>query len=65
MTLASYQRLIPFDEVVVAMNKVAHQIARELKYKNLVGLSIIPTADKRPTLRLNPVSAELPALSRE
>ena len=35
-----------FDEVVVAMNKVAHQIPRELKCTNLGGLSTTPTADK-------------------
>ncbi|MBT8036607.1 MAG: L-serine ammonia-lyase, iron-sulfur-dependent, subunit alpha [Verrucomicrobiae bacterium] len=46
MALADYQHLIPFDEVVVAMNKVAHQIPRELRCTNLGGLSITPTADK-------------------
>ncbi len=46
MALAGYQHLIPFDEVVVAMNKVAHQIPRELRCTNLGGLSITPTADK-------------------
>jgi len=44
MALAGYQHLIPFDEVVVAMNKVAHQIPRELKCTNLGGLSVTPTA---------------------
>lgn len=42
----NYQHLIPFDEVVVAMNKVAHQIPRELRCTNLGGLSITPTAAK-------------------
>ncbi|MDB4681929.1 hypothetical protein OAE78_02510, partial [Akkermansiaceae bacterium] len=37
---------IPFDEVVVSMNKVAHQIPRELRCTNLGGLSITPTAGK-------------------
>lgn len=46
MALAGYQHLIPFDEVVVAMNKVAHQIPRELRCTNLGGLSITPTADR-------------------
>jgi len=46
MALAGYQHLIPFDEVVAAMNKVAHQIPRELKCTNLGGLSTTPTADK-------------------
>lgn len=44
MSLAGYNHLIPFDEVVVAMNKVAHQIPRELRCTNLGGLSITPTA---------------------
>jgi L-serine dehydratase len=46
MALAGYQHLIPFDEVVVAMNTVAHQMPRELRCTNLGGLSITPTADK-------------------
>ncbi|MGJ8658175.1 MAG: L-serine ammonia-lyase, iron-sulfur-dependent, subunit alpha [Akkermansiaceae bacterium] len=46
MALAGYQHLVPFDEVVVAMNKVAHQIPRELRCTNLGGLSITPTADR-------------------
>lgn len=46
MALAGYEHLIPFDEVVVAMNKVAHQIPRELRCTNLGGLSITPTADR-------------------
>ncbi|MCP5536898.1 MAG: L-serine ammonia-lyase, iron-sulfur-dependent, subunit alpha [Akkermansiaceae bacterium] len=46
MALAGYQHLIPFDEVVVAMNKVARQIPRELRCTNLGGLSITPTAGK-------------------
>jgi L-serine dehydratase len=46
MALAGYQHLIPFDEVVFAMNTVAHQIPRELRCTNLGGLSITPTAEK-------------------
>ena len=46
MALAGYNPLIPFDEVVIAMNKVAHQIPRELRCTNLGGLSITPTAHK-------------------
>jgi L-serine dehydratase len=46
MALADYQHLIPFDEVVVAMSRVAQQIPRELRCTNLGGLSITPTAGK-------------------
>ncbi len=46
MALAGYDHLIPFDEVVQAMNKVAKQIPRELRCTNLGGLSITPTAEK-------------------
>lgn len=46
MALAGYDHLIPFDEVVAAMNKVAHQMPRELRCTNLGGLSITPTAEK-------------------
>ena len=46
MALAGYDHLIPFDEVVVAMNQVAKQIPRELCCTNLGGLSITPTAEK-------------------
>lgn len=46
MALGGYDHLIPFDEVVVAMNTVAHQIPRELRCTNLGGLSITPTADQ-------------------
>lgn len=44
MALGGYDHLIPFDEVVIAMSKVAHQIPRELRCTNLGGLSITPTA---------------------
>ena len=46
MALAGYQHLVPFDEVVLSMNQVAHQIPRELRCTNLGGLSITPTAQK-------------------
>lgn len=46
MALAGYEHLVPFDEVTIAMNKVAHQIPRELRCTNLGGLSITPTADR-------------------
>ncbi|MEN8848296.1 MAG: L-serine ammonia-lyase, iron-sulfur-dependent, subunit alpha [Akkermansiaceae bacterium] len=46
MALGGYDHLIPFDEVVVSMNKVAHQIPHELRCTNLGGLSITPTAGK-------------------
>jgi L-serine dehydratase len=44
MALAGYNHLIPFDEVVLSMNEVAHQIPRELRCTNLGGLSTTPTA---------------------
>ena len=44
MALAGYNHLIPFDEVVISMNEVAHQIPRELRCTNLGGLSTTPTA---------------------
>ena len=46
MALAGYDHLVPFDEVVVAMNKVAHKIPRELRCTNLGGLSTTPTANR-------------------
>lgn len=46
MALAGYQHLVPLDEVIAAMAKVAHQIPRELRCTNLGGLSITPTAGK-------------------
>jgi len=46
MALADYQHLVPLDEVIAAMAKVAHQIPRELRCTNLGGLSITPTADR-------------------
>ena len=46
MALADYKHLVPLDEVILAMAKVADQIPRELRCTNLGGLSITPTADK-------------------
>lgn len=46
MALAGYLHLVPLDEVIAAMAKVAHQIPRELRCTNLGGLSITPTAGK-------------------
>lgn len=46
MALGGYDHLIPFDEVVVSMNEVAHQIPRELRCTNLGGLSTTPTSQK-------------------
>lgn len=46
MALGGYDHLVPFDEVVIAMSKVAHQIPRELRCTNLGGLSITPTAER-------------------
>lgn len=58
MALAGYNHLIPFDEVVIAMNKVAHQIPRELRCTNLGGLSITPTANKIAAKLAGKVSCE-------
>lgn len=46
MALADYKHLVPLDEVIAAMAKVAKQIPRELRCTNLGGLSITPTAGK-------------------
>lgn len=46
MALADYKHLVPLDEVITAMAKVAKQIPRELRCTNLGGLSITPTAGK-------------------
>ncbi|MCF7733596.1 MAG: L-serine ammonia-lyase, iron-sulfur-dependent, subunit alpha [Akkermansiaceae bacterium] len=46
MALADYDPLVPLDEVIVAMNKVAHQMPRELRCTNLGGLSITPAAGR-------------------
>lgn len=46
MALAGYEHLVPFDEVVVAMNEVAHSIPRELRCTGLGGLATTPTAQK-------------------
>lgn len=46
MALAGYLHLVPLDEVIAAMAKVAHQIPRELRCTNLGGLSITPSAGK-------------------
>jgi L-serine dehydratase len=44
MALAGYQHLVPLDEVIAAMNEVAHQIPRELRCTALGGLSTTPTS---------------------
>jgi L-serine dehydratase len=46
MALGGYDHLIPFDEVVVSMNEVAHQMPRELRCTNLGGLAVTPTSKK-------------------
>ncbi|MBS1663729.1 MAG: L-serine ammonia-lyase, iron-sulfur-dependent, subunit alpha [Bacteroidetes bacterium] len=44
MALASYDHLIPLDEVIAAMDAVGHSIPNTLRCTNLGGLSITPTA---------------------
>ncbi|MEM7011593.1 MAG: L-serine ammonia-lyase, iron-sulfur-dependent, subunit alpha [Verrucomicrobiota bacterium] len=44
MALAGYQHLVPFDEVVDAMNEVGQAIPRELCCTGLGGLATTPTA---------------------
>jgi L-serine dehydratase len=44
MALAGYEHLVPLDEVIAAMNEVAHQIPRELRCTALGGLSTTPTS---------------------
>lgn len=46
MALGGYDHLVPFDEVVISMNEVAHQIPRELRCTNLGGLSTTPTSER-------------------
>jgi L-serine dehydratase len=44
MALASFDPVIPFDEVVATARRVAGQMPRELRCTNLGGLSITPTS---------------------
>jgi L-serine dehydratase len=44
MALANYNHLIPFDEVVQAMNEVGEMMAHELTCTGLGGLAATPTA---------------------
>lgn len=44
MALANYEHLIPFDEVVQAMNEVGEMMAHELTCTGLGGLAATPTA---------------------
>ena len=46
MALANYQHLIPFDEVVQAMNEVGDMMAHELTCTGLGGLAATPTGKK-------------------
>ena len=46
MALAGYQHLVPFDEVVQAMDEVGHALPRELCCTGLGGLATTPTAQK-------------------
>jgi L-serine dehydratase len=44
MSLANFDCVIPFDEVVETAKRVALQMPRELRCTNLGGLSITPTS---------------------
>ena len=46
MALAGYEHLVPFDEVVQAMDEVGHALPRELRCTGLGGLATTPTAQK-------------------
>ena len=46
MALSDYLHLIPLDEVIHAMNKVAHAIPHELRCTAKGGLSITPTSKR-------------------
>jgi Na+/H+-translocating membrane pyrophosphatase len=46
MALADYEQLIPFDEVVEAMNKVGKAMPHEHCCTGFGGLAITPTAQK-------------------
>jgi len=46
MALADYLHLVPFDEVVEAMNKVGKAMPREHCCTGLGGLAVTPTAKK-------------------
>lgn len=46
MALGDYQHLVPLDEVIQAMNKVAHMMPREHCCTALGGLSITPTSKR-------------------
>ena len=52
MALAGYEHLVPFDEVVVAMDEVGKQMPRELRCTGLGGLATTPTA-QRIELQIN------------
>ncbi|MGD7654060.1 MAG: L-serine ammonia-lyase, iron-sulfur-dependent, subunit alpha [Verrucomicrobiales bacterium] len=61
MALAGYQHLVPLDEVIIAMNKVAHQIPRELRCTALGGLSLTPTSQRITKLLAEGFSGDSPA----
>ncbi|BCX46261.1 L-serine dehydratase [Haloferula helveola] len=46
MALAGYQHLVPLDEVILAMNSVAHAMPREHCCTALGGLSVSPTSKR-------------------
>lgn len=52
MALAGYEHLVPFDEVVAAMDEVGKALPRELCCTGLGGLATTPTA-KRIELQIN------------
>jgi len=46
MALGGYDHLVPLDEVIIAMNKVAEAMPREHCCTALGGLSVTPTSDR-------------------
>ena len=56
MALAGFDPVIPFDEVVSAMDQVGKEIPHELRCTALGGLSVTPTS-KQIEVRLNAKSS--------
>ena len=56
MALGGYNPVVPMDEVVRAMNEVAHQMPREHRCTNSGGLAVTPTS-KKIAERLNAAAA--------
>jgi L-serine dehydratase len=60
MALAGYEHLVPFDEVVDAMDAVGKALPRELCCTGLGGLAVTPTA-QRIEARMNGTCASCPS----